>query len=188
MPVSTAVHATLGAAALVFALAGCGTDAGEPTVASAGGTPTVVTSGDAVTAYVEDVRRYVACLREAGVEVTDPDARGKFEYGGDARAMKSDPTFLEAQTACADLLPAMPEGLEEKPVLTSEEIEAKRSYARCMRENRVSDFPDPGPDGHWPDVNDGQPAWDQNDPVVKRAETACGPIIGAPASPGPGVG
>jgi hypothetical protein len=188
VPVSTAARATLGAAALVFALAGCGDDAEEPSVASAGGTPAAVASGDAVTAYVEDVRKYVACLRAEGVDVTDPDAKGKFEYSGDPRVLKRDPKFRAAQTKCTDLLPPMPEGLEEKPVLTPEEVEAKRSYARCMRENGVTDFPDPGPDGHWPESNDGRPTWNQEGPAAKRAEAACGSIIGAPASPGPGKG
>ncbi|HYN97343.1 MAG TPA: hypothetical protein VES42_26180 [Pilimelia sp.] len=188
MPISTAARATLGSAALVFALAGCGGGDQEPSVASAGGPPAAVASGDAVSEYVEGVRTYVACLRAEGVEVTDPDAKGRYEFSGDARGLKRDPKFRAAQTTCADRLPPMPEGLEEKPALTPEEVQAKGRYAKCMRENGVADFPDPGPDGHWPESSDGKPAWDQDGPAVKRAEAACGSIIGSPASPGPGKG
>lgn len=188
MPISPAARATLGAAALVLALAGCGGNEQEPAVASAGGTPAAVASGNAVNEYVDGARKYVACLRAEGVEVTDPDAKGKFEYSGDPKVFKRDPKFRTAQVKCADLLPPMPDGLEEKPALTPEEVEAKGRYARCMRENGVSDFPDPGPDGHWPESNDGKPAWNQAAPAAKRAQTACGSIIGTPASPGAGKG
>jgi hypothetical protein len=188
VPVSTAGRTALGATALILALAGCGGSEQKPSVATAGGTPSALATGDTVTAYVEDVRKYVACLRAEGVEVTDPDAKGKFEYSGDPKMFKSDPEFRAAQTKCTDLLPPMPEGLEEKPTLTAEEIAAKGRYAQCMRENGVADFPDPGPDGHWPESSDGKPTWDQGTSAAKRAEATCGSIVGAPASPGAGEG
>jgi hypothetical protein len=188
VPVSTAARASLGAVALVFALAGCGGTEQKPSVASAGGTPSAAATGDAVSEYVEGVRKYVTCLRAEGVKVTDPDAKGKFEYSGDMRVFKKDPKFRAAQEKCSGLLPSVPEGLEEKPALTPEEIEAKGRYAKCMRDNGVADFPDPGPDGHWPESNDGKPTWDQGTAAAKRAETTCGPILGAPASPGSAKG
>ncbi|MEH0841829.1 hypothetical protein V6U81_05455 [Micromonospora sp. CPCC 205711] len=189
MPVSAAAaRAALGAAALVLLVGGCGGDTKEPSVASAGGTPAAASTAEAVTAYVEGVRKYVACLRDEGVQVSDPDAKGKIEFSGDRRALKSDPKWRAAQIKCNDLNPPVPQGLEDKPVLTPEQIEAARRYAQCMQTNGAPSFPDPGPDGYQPDSNDGTSAWDPTSPGAKRASAACASIVGQPASPGAGVG
>ncbi|MDX5456157.1 hypothetical protein ACFWRG_14620 [Micromonospora tulbaghiae] len=188
MRVPTAIGAALGAAALVLVTAGCGGDAKEPSVATAGGTPSAVASGDAVTAYVEGVRGYVACLRKEGVKVSDPDAKGRIEFSGDARAVKADPKFRAAQVKCNDLNPPVPQGLEDKPALTPEEVEKAREYARCMQTKGAPDFPDPGPDGYQPESEDGKPLWNSGSAGAKRAAAACGSIVGVPATPGSGVG
>jgi hypothetical protein len=183
VPVSAAARAALGAALVVFLIGGCSGEKQERTVASAGGTPAATAAdGEAVTAYVEGVRRYVACLRDEGVAVSDPDAKGRYEFSGDRRALKTDPKFRAAVMKCKDLNPPMPAGLEDKPALTPEEIEVARRYARCMQANGAPDFPDPGPDGHAPDSN-GTPPWDPTSPGGKRATAACAAIIGEPAAP-----
>lgn len=187
MPISAA-RAALGAAVLVLLVSGCGDDKQEPSVASAGGAPAATASGEAVTAYVEGKRKYVACLRDEGVKVSDPDAKGRSEFSGDRRALKTDPKFRAALIKCNDLNPPVPEGLEDKPPLTPEQIEAARQYARCMQTNGAPSFPDPGPDGYPPDSNDGTAAWDPLSPGAQRASTACASIIGQPTSPGTGVG
>jgi hypothetical protein len=187
VPVSTAARMAVGAAALVFAVAGCGSGPKKPSVASAGGTPTATAGADAVTEYVEGMRSYVTCLRAEGVAVTDPDAKGRIEFRGDPRALKADPRWRAAQVKCSPLSPAMPKGIEDQPALTAEQIDAARRYARCMRENGATDFPDPGPDGNLPDSDDGKPLY-QDTPAARRAATTCGPILGAPATPGAGNG
>lgn len=187
MPIPPAVRAAA-AAALLVVIGGCGRPAEGPTVASAGGTPTAVASTDAVTAYVEGVRQFVACLRAKGVEVSDPDAKGRYTFSGDARALKSDPGFLAAQLACNDLNPPLPEGIEDKPPLTAEQIEVRRHYARCMQDNGVPQFPDPGPDGYQPDSNDGESPWDPTTTSARRATATCASIIGDPADPSAGKG
>ncbi|MEV6341944.1 hypothetical protein [Actinoplanes sp. NPDC051851] len=188
MPISAAARAMAGAAALVFVLAGCGGQDETPTVASAGGSPAAVATGDAVTEYVEGVRKYTTCLRAEGVEVSDPDATGKYEFSGDPKVFKRDPKFQQAQVKCSSLLPSVPQGLEEKPTLTAEEIQARVQYAKCMRENGAADFPDPGADGSWPDSADGKPVWDQSAPAAAKAQAACASIIGAPSSTGAAQG
>jgi hypothetical protein len=174
---------------LAAALAGCGGPATQqPQVASAGGTPTLAPTSDVVGAYVEAMRAYVTCVRAEGVKVSDPDAKGKITFEGDLRKLKADPKFLTAQQKCSGLHPPVPAELEERPVLTAEEIEKERQYAKCMRENGAPDFPDPGPDGYLPERTDGAPSWNQDTEGARRAGVTCGPIIGAPATPGPAQG
>ncbi|WP_344085367.1 hypothetical protein [Luedemannella helvata] len=186
---------TAGACALMamtFAAGACGSDPKAPEVASAGGTPTAArTSGasDVVTAYVEGVRAYVACMRGEGVKVGDPDSKGKFEFEGDPKALKEDPTFIKAQKACGEKLPPVPDELRQLPPRTAEEIEAAREYAKCMRANGAPDFPDPLADGYFPaPMSSEDEIWDQNTAGAKRAIVKCAPIIGDKVDPGQGNG
>lgn len=175
-------------AALLLVLSGC-QDADTPAIATAGGTPTASAApSDVVTQYVEAMRAYVACVRAEGIKVSDPDAKGRIEFEGDRRALKADPKFINGQKKCAGLLPTVPTELVELPKRTPEEIEAAGKYARCMRDNGVPDFPDPGPDGYFPDRPDGGPMWDQDTPAAIKAGYTCGPIVGGPSSPGPAQG
>ncbi|GAA1796111.1 hypothetical protein GCM10009682_17310 [Luedemannella flava] len=173
-------------------LAGCGGDPERSGVASArtgGAAPATGAASDVVTEYVESVREFVACVRKEGLKVTDPDGKGRFTFEGDLRILKADPKFAAAQKKCSALLPPVPKELREKPVRTAEEIETAREYAKCMRANGAPDFPDPGPDGWFPEDAEGEPLpWDQTSEGAQRAGRTCGPIIGAPTDPGPGQG
>jgi len=160
-------------AVLAAVLAGCGPKE-EPQVATAGGTPTIAPTSDVVATYVEAVRAYVTCVRAEGVKVSDPDAKGRFTFEGDTRALKADPKFRAASQKCAGLLPPVPAELVEKPVLTAEQIENARKYAKCMRENGVPEFPDPGPDGYYPENSDYSATGSEAD---LRAQVICSPII-----------
>jgi hypothetical protein len=176
---------------LLLTIAACGTNDSQPhvaTVATSGASPTAAASADVVTAYVESVREYVACLRDKGVDVSDPDTKGRIEFRAGTSNLKADPKFTGAQQKCKNLLPPVPAGLEDKPVLTAKEIQTKQRYAACMRQNGAPDFPDPGPDGYYPERSDGSPVWNQEAAGAQRAGRACASIIGAPTSPGTGVG
>jgi hypothetical protein len=169
-------------------LTGC-EDTEAPGIATAGGTPTAsAAASDVVTQYVEAMRAYVACIRAEGIKVSDPDPKGRIEFEGDPRTLKADPKFLNGQKKCAGLHPTVPEELVEMPKRTPEEIEAAGRYAKCMRENGAPDFPDPGPDGYFPDGRNGEPLWDQDTPAAIKAGYTCGPIVGGPSSPGPAQG
>jgi hypothetical protein len=178
-------------AAALFALAGCGGgDAEDPQVATlATDSPAATATGrpDVVAEYIETKRAWVACLRDRGIEVTDPDAKGRVEFVGDTRKLKADPAFAAAQKACNHLSRPVPKELEERPVVTAEEKEQRRRYAKCMRENGAPDFPDPGPDGYYPEPADGSPGWDQAAPGAIRAGRICEKEIYG-ITPGPGLG
>jgi len=180
-----ALVSVLAALTIGPAIGGCGGGpAGEPRVATAGGTPTATANADVRTAYIEAMRKVVACLRAQGVKVSDPDAKGRITFEGDNRTLKQDPAFAEAQMRCRDIWPTVPEELVDKPPMTPEQIETARQYAKCMRANGAPDFPDPGPDGYYPT----NVTWAQDTPGAMQAGVTCGPIIGAPASPGPAQG
>lgn len=180
-------------AALTVSLTGCGGSADGPTVASADRSAGTAASGpsDVVAKYVEARRAWVECLRSGGVQVSDPDAKGSVELGGDLAQLKKDPTWLAAQEKCKHLSVEVPEDLREVPKLTPQQIEWARAFAACMRRYGQPDFPDPGPDGYPVAPRDQEPNAAGESP--RKAEAICQPVLtgGAPnpsATPGPGLG
>jgi hypothetical protein len=183
--------AVVPALALALALAGCGGGGTEPSVASAAQAPpasaAAAASGpaDPIAQYVESRRAWVKCLREAGMEVPDPDAKGRVALSG---TDKTDPTVMAAQQKCRNLSVAIPDGLEEKPTFTAEEIQYRRNYAKCMRQYGVTNFADPDATGNWPDTEGQEPVGDS-----LKAQVICQPTQtgGAPdpnATPKPAQG
>jgi hypothetical protein len=167
-----------------LAVTGCGGD-GDPQVASAKSpgarqaTTSAAAGKDDVAAYVEGMRGWVACLRRAGIDVTDPDATGQVTFPGDMAALKADPKFTAAQKTCASVQPAIPDSVLDlrRPKLSQQQIETQRKYSECMQKNGAPDFPDPGPDGYPPRNRD----WNQTAEGAKKAAAACASIIGAPS-------
>lgn len=141
--------------------------------------------------YVEGQRRFVKCLREEGLDVPDPDAKGHIDFG-DARELKADPKFTRAQVKCEKFSLPVPEELErqERPKLSAKEIATRKRYAKCMQENGVPEAPDVGDDGYSDEdfQNDGKMAWDPTSARAKRAIRICAPIIGDPVNPGKAKG
>jgi hypothetical protein len=170
---------------------GCTADPKEPGIATAaspgqGLTTSATPDPGVVAAYIEAVRRYVACMDEDGITFTDPDTRGNIELVGDLRLLKQDPAFLEASERCSPLLPPKPKELiDPLPPLTAEEIENARRYAECMRTNGAPDFPDPGPEGYF---DERSPEWDQDSESAVRAYRLCAPIVGGSGDPEVGQG
>lgn len=173
-------------AGVAVAVAGCGTS--EPKVATAvdqGSTTsakaTAKASGDDVAAYLDGMRVWVKCLRDKGINASDPDSTGVVTFPGDPVAQKSDQKFQEAQQQCSSLQPAVPESVLEKrkPKLTPAQVKTQQEYAKCMQDNGAPDFPDPGLDGYSPrDVR-----WDQSSPGAQQATRTCASIIGDPKAP-----
>lgn len=84
---------------------------------------------------------YAQCVRENGYpEFPDPDAEGGFQFLLDRR---STPGFMAAQEACRDLAPGSlaPDGADP------DRMERLVTFAQCMRDGGVADFPDPDPQG-----------------------------------------
>lgn len=158
-------------ATLVLALAGCGGHADEPAVATAvsAGAPATSASAAAgpVAQYVDAQRAWVKCLREAGLDVPDPDAKGRVSFG--STGLRT-PAFLAAQDRCKDLVTAVPDGVEEKPASSPEDIQRGRDYAACIRANGVPGFADPGPDG-------GTTQQQSPSEVVLHAQQICAPVL-----------
>jgi hypothetical protein len=139
-----AVLAVCAATPALAQVATLGSPAPEPETSSA---PTeVLSEQDAMLAYAQ-------CLRDNGVEVTDPifDAGGgmtgglEFAGGKDAGPKdEKDPSFQLATEACDEFLVAFKPAAD--PALAAEQTEAALRFAVCMREQGL-DWPDPAPEG-----------------------------------------
>ncbi|MEV5987188.1 hypothetical protein AB0L85_19525 [Streptomyces sp. NPDC052051] len=169
-------------AAVALAVAGCGSGGGgDDEVASAGSRkPSAGSSGNSsgeLSDYIEAQRKWVGCLRGAGLDAPDPDAHGRVDLG-DQSKWKRDPKALKAQEKCAELSVPVPESVEraQQPELSKDEIGKNEKYASCMQEHGAPDFPDTDETGHFRDVT-----WDSTSAGAKRATRACASIIGVPA-------
>jgi hypothetical protein len=157
--------------AFLITACGGGDGAGVATLgADEEGSPRPRASVDPEEAFL----RFAQCMREHGVEVSDPqqseEGGGVIEIGA---GEDIDPHDLqEAHAACRHL---MPRGTEEGPNLSPQERARIRDqmvrFAECMRDQGI-DFPDPverdggiffGPDA---DLS-------PDDPVVQEAQEAC---------------
>lgn len=168
-------------AVLTIGLGACGGAEESPGVATAAGpggaTASATAAGGLVAQYVEQSRAYARCLREQGLDVPDPDAKGEIDFTRTG-LKKTDPKYMNAMKSCGKLLTIpVPDELEEKPPpLTEVEIERRREYAKCTRESGVPSFQDPGPDGQWPD-SDPPGMTDQEAAASLRAQQICEPLL-----------
>lgn len=87
--------------------------------------------------------RFAECMREHGVrEFPDPDAAGELTIDGVLNGSSLDPdsaTWKTAIAACKDMQPGGFTGGERSP----EQQQGALAFAECIRENGVTDFPDP---------------------------------------------
>ena len=122
--------------------------------------------GNTTPANQEKAVKFAQCMRENGIsEFPDPDASGDFTIDAIANGGSVDPStpaFDQAISACKDLEPA---GFTGQP-RSADQQDAGLRFAQCIRENGVTDFPDPGP---------GQPLVDTN--RIPSANTAGGMSI-----------
>ncbi|GAA4446039.1 hypothetical protein [Phytohabitans houttuyneae] len=180
-------------AALALALAAtaaCGGTAEAPPVATAGGSSTSASpGGDAVAAYVENQRNLVKCFREQGFDVPDPDAQGRIDLGpAMGGRKKTDPKVRAAWEACKEFSVPVPAELQEKPEpVTAEQLANRREYAKCMRANGMPRWPDPRPDGSWPEDMLGGELTPQEQAANIAALQICDPVLDGrpPTTPNP---
>ena len=133
------VRRTLPALAVVALIsAGCGSNAPSDT-----GTATTAGTGDKPATTREKAVRFAECMRENGVrEFPDPDASGELTIDGVVNGSSLDtstPAWKGAIGACKDLEPSGFTGHKR----SSEQQSAALEFAQCIRENGVTDFPDP---------------------------------------------
>jgi hypothetical protein len=159
----------LAALALVALLSACGSNA--PAATGSGSS-----SGNSA-ANVEKAVKFAECMRDNGVsEFPDPNASGDFAYGIKAGSSLDPSTaaWQQAIGACKDLEPP---GFMPK-TLTTQEIDARLKFARCIRENGVPDFPDPTENGPLINVQNAQ-----SNTELQAALQKCRNLL-APASGG----
>ncbi|GAA3772552.1 hypothetical protein GCM10022225_69920 [Plantactinospora mayteni] len=154
---------------LLGGVAGCGGADQDPEIATAGG-PAASASGSAGPAPVDEAeraRRFGQCMRDNGVpDFPDPEIEGgairmRAPEGADRAKMEA------AQQKCKEYLP----NGGEPPKLDPQAQQKMREYARCMRENGVPRFPDPGADGGI--RIEGGSDLDPQSESFKAAEQAC---------------
>ncbi|MEW2331022.1 hypothetical protein AB0880_24840 [Micromonospora chersina] len=132
---------------LGLATAGCaGADRDGGRVATAGGGAGGASPSASIAPVSDEDRQreFAKCMRENGVpDFPDPEPG---EGGGFRIRMPAGTDKEKVQAAmeqCRSLMPGGGKALKLDP----EQVEKVRKLARCMRENGVPDFPDPGPDG-----------------------------------------
>jgi hypothetical protein len=135
-------------------------------ISACGSSAPTGTSADNTAANTQKGVKFAACMRSNGVpKFPDPSASGQFtidEVANGTSLDTSSPTFTQALGACKSLAPT---GFEGSPRSTKQQVAALK-FARCIRANGVSDFPDPAA---------GQPLVDTN--RIPSASTSSGRSI-----------
>jgi hypothetical protein len=130
--------AALAVIAAVPLFSGCGSSA----PAEAG-----LSGGNNTAANAQKAVKFAECMRSNGVsQFPDPGASGKLTIDAVANGSSLDtsaPAFKQAVSACKDLEPAGFMGSKR----SSQQQQAALKFAKCVRENGVTDFPDPIPSG-----------------------------------------
>ena len=164
----------------VLSAAACARGAGDgPGVATAAtGRPTASSSPSAAADDVDAPLKFAQCMRDHGMTwFPDPDASGRMRI---TTPRDLDPKKFEAaQQACKQYAPGG--GTVRKP--TAEEIEQARRFARCMRENGVTGFPDPSADGGI-SIDAGKLGTGPGSPTFDKAEEACRQYLPEPPAGG----
>ncbi|MET8747737.1 hypothetical protein [Streptomyces sp. NPDC004728] len=163
--------------AVLMAVAGCSDTGGggaDEVANVSGGKPSAKTTTEQVESelaeYIDGMRAWVGCMREAGVDLPDPDAKGNVKIDIPATEWKREPKYLRAQEKCVDKQPSLSDSLEkaQQPEPTEEEKAKRREYATCMQDNGAPDFPDVGEDGYFVEEN-----WDSTSAGAKSASRTC---------------
>lgn len=156
---------------LTLVLAGCGSGGGSDDDGVASATDKDSSSGDKTSGdgpSEEDnqakMLEFAKCMREHGVDMEDPkDGRIEVKSGPG-----QEDTMTKAQEACQKYLPPVSAADRKK----GDEEGLKMS--QCMRKNGVENFPDPKDGGIRINEDIGK------DPDFKKAQEACGDIMGGP--------
>ncbi|GAA4893901.1 hypothetical protein [Streptomonospora salina] len=153
--------------AVGLALAGCGPEGGQHG-ADASASPSMSRDEKRV-AFTE-------CMREHGVDMSDPDGEGGAGLRLDEGTDQSD--VDEAVQACEEYRVGGDAGAGADPADT----EKRTEYAECMRENGVEKFPDPAPES-----GEGAREADEdvvNDPDLDQAVEECRSLLSGTAGGG----
>jgi hypothetical protein len=120
---------------LLLLMGGCSTRGAGPGVATAQ-SGAAAPSPSASLSDADRQRQFAQCLRDHGVDVQDPDAKG----GGVAVQGADKVRANEAMEACQSLLP----GGSLSKTVTPEDLDQLRHFAQCLRDHGL-DVSDPDP-------------------------------------------
>lgn len=115
---------------------------------------------------------YAQCIRDNGYpEWPDPNAQGQFMMRRDQGMSFNDPQRQAAMEACQDLRPP---GMVGGGFAgdSEERMEMLLELAQCMRDNGVSEWPDPSPGGGPMIIGPGV-GIDPNSPTFQAAAQTC---------------
>ena len=96
--------------------------------------------------FEEGVLEFAQCMREEGINFPDPtfDIDGNPQF--DNVDVENEDEFEEAFTNCEDILRnALPEQFDLDPEVEAALVDASLEFSQCMREEGISNFPDPTP-------------------------------------------
>ena len=96
--------------------------------------------------FEEGVLDFEQCMREEGIKYRDPtyDIDGNPQF--DNVDVENEDEFEEAFTNCEDILRnALPEQFDLDPEVEAALVDASLEFSQCMREEGISNFPDPTP-------------------------------------------
>jgi hypothetical protein len=157
-------------AGLVLVGAACSKSSDDAGVATANGGAAAASPSASAPAgdREEQLRQFAQCMRDAGVDVKDPQPGTAFGgLGGMGDGINpNDPKVQAAFSSCQSKLP----NGGQPPKLNPQQVERYRDFAGCMRENGI-DLPDPAADGTL-QINPSNLGLLQ-DPNFQKALTAC---------------
>ena len=96
--------------------------------------------------FEEGVLDFAQCMREEGINFPDPtfDIDGNPQF--DNVDVENEDEFEEAFTNCEDILRnALPEQFDLDPEVEAALVDASLEFSQCMREEGITNFPDPTP-------------------------------------------
>ena len=110
--------------------------------------------GNTTAANQEKAVKFAECMRENGISrFPDPDATGNLTIDGVLNGSSLDPNSSEWQQAIDACKGLEPPGFTGGGERSADQQDAALKFAQCIRENGVTDFPDPA---------QGQPLVDTN--------------------------
>ncbi|GLY66050.1 hypothetical protein [Amycolatopsis taiwanensis] len=157
----------LGTLVLIGTLTACGGggDANDGIASANSGKPSATASNSGGAGETKDGTAFAKCMRDNGVpEFPDPETNGSMILPEGADTSKLD----SAQKLCQDKLP----GGGEPRKLSAEDQEKQRKFAQCMRDNGLTEFPDPEP-GATGSVLSQESNLNPEDPKFKEADQKC---------------
>jgi hypothetical protein len=109
--------------------------------------PASTGSGDNPVSAHDASVTFAECMRSHGVNAfPDPDTSGSLTIDGVLNGSSLDPnsaSWKQAMAACQDLAPPGFTGT----TVTAAQLQARLTFAQCIRDHGVTDFPDPTADG-----------------------------------------